>query len=42
VVYENIPETYEIRNRQGVLEIERKENYFIWNSMFEKTPKIRI
>lgn len=42
VVYENIPETYEIQNRQGVLEIERKEDIFIWNSMIEKTPKIKI
>lgn len=42
VIYENIPEEYEIYNQQGTLVVERKGGIFFWSGVFEKTPKIKI
>lgn len=42
VVYENIPEDYEIYVDNGTLTIEREGGIFIWGTSFTETPKIQV
>lgn len=42
VVYENIPESYEIYNDEGTLKIEKEDTVFFWGTSFTKTPKIYV
>lgn len=42
VVYENIPEDYEIYNDNGTLIIELDGNFFSWGIAFTETPKIHV
>ena len=42
VVYENIPEGYEIRNQEGTLTIHHEGANFIWGMTLTETPKIHV
>jgi len=42
VVYENIPEEYEIYNNNGELVIEREDGFIFWGISLRQTPKIYV
>ena len=42
VVYENIPEEYEVYNDGGTLVIEREDSFVLWGISFKETPKVTV
>lgn len=42
VVYENIPEEYEIFVDDKTLVVEREDSFVLWGTIFKETPKIHV